>query len=456
VVAIDDDDDATADPPVADRDNDCWVVDLDADGRPDRVIDYLDDDGDGDVDREHHYYLHFGWFGRRPGLVLIWDTDDNNRTWALDRYSYDQGKCQWQCDFGGDEGFCIFVRDPRTNAWEAEWECPFYFYDPDRDGLAEEALRLEGYGRQMRALRYSLNADNDAVEGQAYDYDCAIVALGPVELPEEWLVTTPLRVGRTGPYLPYETAREAARKLPWQRALLVWDESDCNIDPGDVGKHERWEGIINSRYEGFPQIGGPACGLLNKRYELDSDNSGGMELYASAVDGRLHLRGAEQGTTWVDADGNRKADRIVTYRDTDGDGCFDEWRFDDNADGTPERTSRAPDALEGRKGAVPLEWGALATAHTELLRRAVDGQRAVAEALGVPLTADDGNVSLESLRWALENRVHGRFVSAMAAAQTASDAARADRYERARAAWQSGRFEDVVRVIAGEVATDAP
>jgi hypothetical protein len=33
-----------------DRDSDCWVVDLDLDGRPDRVLDYIDDDGDGDAD----------------------------------------------------------------------------------------------------------------------------------------------------------------------------------------------------------------------------------------------------------------------------------------------------------------------------------------------------------------------------------------------------------------------
>ncbi|MBM3475520.1 MAG: hypothetical protein FJX75_19820 [Armatimonadetes bacterium] len=455
IAALDDDDDAAAAHPQADRDSDCWVVDLDLDARPDRVIDYFDDDGDGDVDREQHYYLHFGWFGRRPGLVLVWDYDDNNRTWALNRYSYEQGRCQWDCDFGGNEGFSLFVHDPRTDVWEAEWECPFYFYDPDGDGLAEEALRLEGYGRQMRALRYSFNADNDAVEGQAYDYDCAIVALGPVELPEEWLVTTPLRVGRTGPYLPYATAREAVRRLPWKRALLVWDENDCNIDPGDAGRHERWEGIITSQYQDFPQIGGPPCGVLNKRYELDSDNSGGMELYASEVDGRLHLRGAEQGTMWVDADGNREPERIVTYRDADGDGHFDEWQSDDNADGKPDRTSRGPQALRDRNEASQ-EWAGLAATYATLLRKAVSGQRAVAEVLGVPLTPDDGNGNLEGLRWALENRVYDRFLSEIAAAQTASDTPRAGRYERAREAWQSGRFQSAVQLLARGAGNDVP
>ncbi|MGQ9729828.1 MAG: hypothetical protein ACUVX8_01015, partial [Candidatus Zipacnadales bacterium] len=153
IVALDDDDDATSNRPEADRDSDCWVIDLDLDGRPDRVLDYWDDDGDGDVDREHHYYLHFGWFGARPGLVVVWDYNDDNRTWKLQRFSYHQDQCQWDCDFGagGEEGFSLFTYDSRTRSWEAHWECPFYFYDPDRDGRSEEDVRMEGDGRKMRA-----------------------------------------------------------------------------------------------------------------------------------------------------------------------------------------------------------------------------------------------------------------------------------------------------------------
>ena len=56
-----------------------------------------------------------------------------------------------------------------------------------------------------------------------------------------------------------------------------------------------WEGIINAPYAGFPQVGGPSCGRINKRYELDADNSGRLRLYASWVDCRLHLFGAERG-----------------------------------------------------------------------------------------------------------------------------------------------------------------
>lgn len=440
IVTIDDDDDATLASPTPDKDSDCWVVDLNWDAKPDRVFDYLDDDSDGDVDREHHYYLHFGWFGRRPGLVLIWDYNDNNRTWTLNRYSYQQERCQWECDFGGNEGFSLFVYDNRTSTWEAAWECPFYFYDPDGDGLAEEALRLEGYGRKMRALRYSMNADNDCSEAQPYDYDFALVALGPVELPEAWLVTTPLRTGRTGPYLPYNSARDAVLKLPWQQALLVWDENDCNVDPHDRAKHERWEGVINSAYEGFPQIGGPACGLMNKRYELDADNSGKLRLYASPVDGRLHLFGAERGTLYMDTDDDHKADRIIHYRDTDADGFFDEWRIEDHADVALNATLASPMPFTCSAILLPLDWRRVFGTYNALLKDSTREHARVADVLGIRLTSDAENDSVEAQRWALERRIPEGFRSYIAGYMAAGDTVRAGVYKRVYASWQQRAF----------------
>ncbi len=444
VCVIDDDDDAGA-APDADEDSDCWVADVDRDGSPDRVIDYWDDDGDGDVDRAHHYYVHHGWFGSTPGLVVIWDYNDNNQTWVLDRYSYHQGKCQWKCDFGGDEGFSIFRHDKRSDEWVADWECPFYFYDPDDDGLAEVAVRLEGHGRRMRALRYSLNADNDVAEGQPYDYDMGITALGPIEFAEADLVTSALRVGETGPYLPWDTARDVVRDLPWTQSCLVWDENDLNIDPNDRTRHERWEGILNARYGAFPQVGGPHCGTLNKRYEHDADNSGKMMLYASPVDGRLHLFGAESGTLWADDDADGRPDRIVQHSDTDGDGYFDTWQFDDGADGSFERTYKPDDAYSPVDALIPLDWGSVTQAYVPLLEATVQGHEQVARALGGILTEMPISSSLEGRRWALERRIHLAFSHNISAETDAGDEARAEKLADARAFWERGQYDAATR-----------
>jgi hypothetical protein len=452
VVVLDEDDDAAAADLRPDEDSDCLVVDLNADGSPDRILDNIDDDSDGDPDRARHYYLHGGWFGSRIGLVLIWDTNDNNRMWQLHHYSYSQGRCQWQCDFGGNEGFSIFVYDRKAGEWAADWECPFYFYDPDQDGLAEVALRLEGHGRTMRALRFSMNADNDITPGQPYDYDFGVIALGPVELPEEWLVRTPLRAGDTGPYLGYGRARDVVRKLPWARALLVWDENDHNIDPSDRGKHERWEGVINSKYRTFPQIGGPPCGTLNKRYELDADNSGGLKLYASAVDGRLHLFGAEIGIYRADLDGDGAADRQIEYEDTNADGFFDRWRFDEDADGQLERTVDLIDSASSGNAAaagqlIPLEWRAVTARYVPVLQNAVEGHEQVARALQCDLTVAPDEGSLEARRWGLEALVAAELQSQIRAARRSHDAARLDCLQAAAQAWSRGRYVGAAQAL---------
>ena len=50
--------------------------------------------------------------------------------------------------------------------------------------------------------------------------------------------------------------------------------------------------------------------LLNKRYELDADFSGRMQLYYWAADRRLHLFGAEQGTLTADYNCDGAADMV--------------------------------------------------------------------------------------------------------------------------------------------------
>ena len=226
----------------------------------------------------------------------------------------------------------------------------------------------------------------------------------------------------------------------------MWDENDENIDPGDAGKHERWEGIINAPYGEFPQVGGPSCGTINKRYELDVDNSGGMKLYASPVDGRLHLLGAEEGTLWADDDGDRRPDRIVTYRDVDGDGFFDEWQHDDDADGKPERTVRLDASYIGNEP-LPLEWERITAAYRPLLAGAVAGHERVAAALGIDLTGDAFRGSLESRRWALERHIHQTFQSRLAAARNEGDETRAEAVETPSAYWVRGQYEAAERAL---------
>jgi hypothetical protein len=163
--------------------------------------------------------------------------------------------------------------------------------------------------------------------------------------------------------------------LPWARALLVWDENDHNVEPGD--HRERWEGTINSAYRGFPQEGGPPCGTLNKRYELDADNSGRLRLYYWPADRRLHLAGAEQGTLTADYDADGKVDLTVEYRDRDGDGFFDERTVITREPSCKRLAATAPAATE----TIPLSFAAVSATWPAQLAGTVAAQDELLAAL---------------------------------------------------------------------------
>lgn len=340
----DEDDDMAPHDVRPDEDSDCWVADYHGDGEIDRAIDYLDQDGDGDADASVLYLLTPNvWSRRDMTCVVIGDLDDDNRMWFLRNYEYDQGTCQWQCDFSGNEFFSMGHYDETQGRWVSWLENPFCFYDLDGNGDSEVVIRFSGNDLTLRSLRYSFDLDNDATSDSP-DYDFSLTALGNVQAPDELATTFPLRGGGKLTFVAWEHGREVAEWAPWNRALLCWDEDDNNVNPyGGERVHERWEGVIAHGSEHFPQEGGPSCGPFNKRYEVDNDFSGGLRLYSSGIDRRIHLCGAEFG--WLDADYNYdgKVDLRFRYEDTDGNGFFDTWRIDSDADGRWDWTATMPD-----------------------------------------------------------------------------------------------------------------
>ncbi len=388
VVALDDDGNMTPDATGPDMVNDCLAVDLDADGLLDRSIDYSDTDGDGIADTMVQTYVHWSCWGRDPVMLLARDLDVGPLSlYHLDHYSYNQRTCQWQCDFGGDSYFVIFRRSRDHRRWIGTWENPFCFYDCDGDGLAEETVRISGSDTTIRSARFSINADNDTTAGQLYDYDVGITCLGQVPLPSEASATFTTRTGEaTGQFLSWDKARQTVREMDWSRALLIWDENDHNV-AARAPEHERWEGIINARYRGFPQEGGPHCGSLNKRYELDADFSGRMQLYYWPGDGRLHLYGAEVGTLAVDYDCDGRVDMVIEYGDTDSDGFFDRRAIDYRASGLPTREVAGPrtyclpgsDAPEST--VIPYSYSEVVTFWPQALAERVTDSAALMQAL---------------------------------------------------------------------------
>lgn len=328
---IDDDDDMEASG-LGDEDADCYVADWRGDGSVDRVVDYWDYDRDGDADRMDIYYAAGGWHGPNVEVVVIRDIGDDNRMWWTKNYEYSQYTCQWNSDFNGDEIFCMFEYDGSAAQFVPFLEEPFTHHDLDGDGVSEMTMQFMGRGLDIRTLRFSFDADNDTDAAQnRRDYDFSFNCIGLARVPDEKSIFETLRNGETtGRYLDWPCARDVAETGGWQSCRLCWDEIDNNVNPADkIEKYqERWEGV-----GGYPMNEG------NKRWETDKDYSGKMHLYYWEGDRRLHLYGAEAGFINVDYDHDTKTDAKITYQDRDGDGFFDHWSWDGDADGKPEYTA---------------------------------------------------------------------------------------------------------------------
>ncbi|MBI3922518.1 MAG: DUF4861 family protein, partial [Armatimonadetes bacterium] len=322
--------------------------------------------------------------------VVIADLDDDNKMWRLVNYEYNQDVCQWQCDFTGNEWFSMGHYDERQRRWISWLENPFCFYDLDGDGDPEVAVRYSGNDLAVRSLRYSFDVDNDATPDSPKDYDFSVTALGSVQCPEELATTFPLRGGGKLTYVSWEHARELAEWAPWSRAELCWDENDNNVNPnGPERVHERWEGVIAHGAKLFPQEGGPSCGPFNKRYEADNDFSGRMGLYLSGIDHRFHLRGAELGWLDADYDNNGRVDMRFRYEDTDGNGFFDTWHVDTDADGKEEWSARFS---EEQVRLVSWDYREMRQTYTQVLARATSNQARRLSALKRPKDPMDAKV----------------------------------------------------------------
>ena len=338
-----------------DLDSDLYVADWKADGTVDCVLDYTDLDGDNDVD-EMGIYFYGPWKGyfSEPTLRVWWGRDigDDNLLWYDVGYNYDQNLCEYRSHFGGDEIIVCFALPMSATEWIPFWENPFVFYDHDRDGVSEEVVRFCGIYKDIENIRHSLDADNDSSEMNPRDYDVSISgwapgsrlvdgSMGPgrssLKFTDTYAERVTLRGIKSAPFVSYDHTLDLVPELTWVRRQLAWDELDHNVDQQNhVSDYERWEGVISASNDYFSQIGGPHCGKLNIRYEVDIDQATGSYVYDHPVDRRIHLTGADYA--WLDVDMNLDGGMDIRYdmKDSDSDGHIDFWSIDINKDGIPE------------------------------------------------------------------------------------------------------------------------
>lgn len=374
----------------ADLDSDLYIADWHADGAVDSVVEYRDTDHDNALDEMAIYtFSPRNRYLGKDAIQVWWSRDigHDHQLWYTINYRYQQPECQFRTHFNGDEIFSSYSFDADKREWVPSWENPFVFYDEDGDNLSEVTLRFSGSGNRMENMRYGVDADNDTAGDNLHDYDFSLTALASrqpndgatIPVPESLMERIQLPGGPAAPLLSWKHARKFGENAPWGKILLTWVENDNNVDSRPNGDpHERWEGVINSKSEYFPQIGGPPVSPYNSRSEVDLDNSGKMKLYYSSVDRRIHLRGADEGWLKADYDYDGKVDMTFLYKDTDRDGVIDLWEIDIDGDGKADRSVHLS---RPSFKAVPLKYAALTKLYNSALEEALAQNQLIIDAM---------------------------------------------------------------------------
>lgn len=394
ILWIDDDRDMKWTDIEGDMDNDCLLIDRNKDGiyggDGDLVIDWVDSDNDGKADLQivmDYPAVHATEVWPNGHVMILLDTDKDNIFNYIDWNTYQikswnkSGRAAFYTDYSGQSAFTkMHVATYNMGDLRLNWENPFLFYDPDKDGLSEIAVRLldspstkdekaswnDYVNMQLEGVidwvSISVDLDNDNAPGNDFDFDFTLgLRGGGFDYMDQVHVFKNMRGlpeadkffmdprWRQMDELIYPDHKNAFDLIfnrgKWESAHFVYDEDDdCH----------RWERVEFYEARDPFKVGAGNGGLdhntqadaAGDRGEWDMDCSGKGNLYISPLDGRLHLYGAEWGCWRVDQNTeyyqgwdrlwinkNPKKFATVKYTDKDGNGFLDYVEYDMDGDG---------------------------------------------------------------------------------------------------------------------------
>ncbi|MEN6533591.1 MAG: fimbrillin family protein, partial [Bryobacteraceae bacterium] len=342
-----------------------------------------------------HYkdgYLRYAWFGEN----YDWD---GSQIFSLKNRSYAGNNASSK--FRGNVQIYLNKYDSATKAWVPLSECPFAFWDYNRDGHGDTVLRvsaaplasltgsdtdyannydymwsprttpLESTGNVN--VRFSFNIDpqprRDPLSMPHYSFGFTMVGAAPYKYSKMFYTNSRRRPPQKVVRVDWTEGVAVGMNYPARETGFTWDESRSVW---------RWEGQFWI-YERIllSNTGGPTH-RWNMRREYSATPSNRRRIYYSDADKRYHLLGASEG--WMEAGHlvNQQKDLEFRWRDLDGDGYLDECQVFDAAHTGPVRVSRfAPRAHE-----VALDRDTLIREYNErILPRAIEEDKALIAAL---------------------------------------------------------------------------
>ena len=418
VWVIDDDGDFKPGDTNGDKDNDCYVVDYDRDGKVDRLVDYMDNDHDGQADEMDMRYFSGGqlrraWFGV--------DTDRDGHMWNASCYEYrgttysdDTPGHPDPYDGSGDAEIIVNKYDPEQKRWWPISECPFAWYDADGDGESEIIVRVAAIPRQpyppveadggnshcnsgpfearlrnigVGAIRYCVDVTGNSSPEHRVHYDLSL-NMTSSQVPYDFdgmNRQNPLRrPPKTMVCLPHKALLELADTYAANQTGFSWFEHpDDTVAIGcpPRTKHDRHQdGVCWTWHRRYMHDTGGPTQYWNIRREFRPDASNKRELYYSQVDRRIHLKGAAEG--WIRVGhlgGSGEAWGEIRHFDTDEDGYFDRWEVHRAGSAAPVRVSTVQDPAIRE---LPHDWKELQEVYThELLPEALQANEKLMAAM---------------------------------------------------------------------------
>ena len=351
---------------------DVMQIDRNDDGIYDTALDlnikWADNDGDGRADlqafaTQGREWSNGNWNPANSHWMVFIDVEKDGVLGWLDwtKFDFDNdnwgytGVTDWLPDYNGDAVFLKVHRppqslpDPRLN-----WENPFAFFDLDKDGASEMAIRwldpVPPLDKDITNLSGVLNeafatfdVDNDSTKGNETDYDMSLRGAGGPGIPyRQFVHKYPALKGNPKfdgcfqwnnwrqidelIYMPHEKSFDSFFTARWGSMYFVFDEDDDDHrwervemyypmhgfgGPKEIDLYstKKWR---RSNYAELAMVapgerpgisGHPQADSLGDRGEFDEDNSGGGRLYVGVFDRKLHLAGAEWGAWTVDKNG---------------------------------------------------------------------------------------------------------------------------------------------------------